>query len=120
MQQYDRTIMGLDAKQKDVFASSFSILVVATLAVILRFYARARSRTTVGYDDYFTLMSLVFFWAFTGVALWGASSDFSPIAVQQLTILYSGCVSGFTETNYETARLIVSLKVRTPKSCNSD
>ena len=66
--------MGLEAKQQETFASSLSMLILALLAVILRFHARARSKASFGYDDYFTLGALVFFGAFVGVSLWGASS----------------------------------------------
>lgn len=66
--------MGLDVKQQQTFASSLSMLILASLAVILRFFARARSKAAFGYDDYFTLMALVFFAAFVGVSLWGAFS----------------------------------------------
>lgn len=66
--------MGLEAKQQQTFASSLSMLILASLAVVVRFLARARSKAAFGYDDYFTLMALVFFAAFVGVSLWGASS----------------------------------------------
>ena len=65
--------MGLEVKQQQTFASSLSMLILASLAAILRFIARARSKATFGYDDYFTVMALVFFAAFVGVSLWGAS-----------------------------------------------
>lgn len=64
--------MGLEAKQQQTFASSLSMLILASLAVIVRFVARARSKASFGYDDYFTLTALVFFGAFVGISLWGA------------------------------------------------
>lgn len=105
--------MGLDVKQRQTFASSLTMLILASLAVILRFFARARSKAAFGYDDYFTLLALVFFAAFVGVSLWGASSYLllRPLAANHQK---PGSVRGITDTEYQLTRLIVSMKVKAP------
>ncbi|KUJ10158.1 uncharacterized protein LY89DRAFT_787787 [Mollisia scopiformis] len=54
---------------------------IATIAVILRFVARARTQQKYGYEDWFAVVSLLFFLAFCGCLIWGGNhgSGYSPL-----------------------------------------
>ena len=44
---------------------------LALVCVLLRFYARAKTKASVGLDDWLAVLSLVSFFAYCGVVLWG-------------------------------------------------
>jgi len=54
---------------------------IGTLAVLLRFIARARIHQKYGYEDWFAVLSLVFFLGFCGCLIWGGNngSGYSPL-----------------------------------------
>lgn len=50
---------------------TISMMVIATLSVILRFVARAKKKTGWGADDWMIIPSLLCFYGFTSVNIWG-------------------------------------------------
>ncbi len=70
-------VMGLTSAQGEQYASLITLGVAATIAVILRFIARARSKASFGLDDYFSLIALFFYLVYVGVSLWGRCSVIS-------------------------------------------
>lgn len=69
--------MGFTSAQREQYASLLILGVAATIAVILRFIARARSKASFGLDDYFSLSALLFYLVYVGVSLWGRCTALS-------------------------------------------
>lgn len=51
----------LDSTSESTFRLHVAMIILATLAVCLRFFARAITRLAYGADDWWILLSLVFF-----------------------------------------------------------
>ena len=72
-------------------ALCISLLLLATLAVILRFVARAKRHVSIDLDDWLIVLALVFYAAATGTSIWNALSggygyDIAPLPLPLLEL----------------------------------
>jgi multisubunit Na+/H+ antiporter MnhF subunit len=72
--------MNLQPTGRDTFISWLIMLVVATVAVILRFIAKASTRQKVAVEDYLIAVALVVFYVYTIHFLIGERLSHEPIA----------------------------------------
>ena len=78
-------------------ALGISLLLLATIAVVLRFVARAKKHVGIALDDWLIVLSLLFYAAVTGVAIWNVlAGDYNldirtlPLPVLELTLKVCG------------------------------
>lgn len=58
---------------------------IATIAVLLRFIARARVHQKYGPEDWFAVVSLVFFIGFCGCLIWGMKPSITTLSRSHLS-----------------------------------
>lgn len=61
----------LNSDGKKSLGSGIAFLVVATVAVALRFYSKTFTKAKLAADDWWIGLSLIGFFAFIGVEFWG-------------------------------------------------
>ena len=64
--------MKLNASGKQTFGSGIAFIVVASSAVVLRFYARTLTKVKWAMDDWTILLTLFAFYGYMAAEFWGA------------------------------------------------
>lgn len=64
-------MMAISSHGEQIIRISGAMIALTGLAVILRFITRVRSKAALAADDWWVVASLVFFYVYMGIQIWG-------------------------------------------------
>ena len=61
----------LSSTGHEIIASAVTMVIVASIAVLLRLSAKRLTKVGLTVDDYWIIFAVISFWVYVGVMLWG-------------------------------------------------